>query len=317
MSGNIDVKRAILAKIEGTYGTDSTPSGGSNAMLVKNLQVVPLEAQYASREGIALPAMGRFSSKTANVMASVSFDVEMTGANAAGTAPPYGCLLRACNLSETIVANTSVTYAPHSNQAASEGVSIYAHTDGMRQKILGWRGSVAAVFANEDIPVFRFRGMGFYSTPTDTALPSLTLTPWQAPLPMNRTNTPTIGVHSYAAGLWNATFDLGNQVNFVPFPGTNGSNQFMIVDRRPVGSVELELPTIAEKDYFSIVASGATGSTSIVHGTAAGNIVTITAAQSRLTNPRYGNQRGVKTLQMDLELAPSNSLNDEISIAFT
>ena len=35
---------AILAKVEGTYGTDSTPTGAANAVLVSNLSINPLDA---------------------------------------------------------------------------------------------------------------------------------------------------------------------------------------------------------------------------------------------------------------------------------
>jgi hypothetical protein len=35
-------KRLIVAKIESTYGTDPTPTG-ANAILVRNLEITPLE----------------------------------------------------------------------------------------------------------------------------------------------------------------------------------------------------------------------------------------------------------------------------------
>lgn len=309
----IDERRVILAKIEGTYGVDPTPTGAANAMLAKNIQWRPFVGGYANRADVALPALGRFSSKTAIKTIELEFDVEMTGGGAAGTAPPYGPLLRACGLAETLSGGVSATYAPIST--AFESVAIYANIDGLQQKLLGWRGSVAALLRNEDIPVFHFRGVALYAVPTDTALPSLTLTPWSAPLPMNKTNTTPITLHGYSCGLQEADFDLANAFNYQSFPG--GSEQVFIVNRAPTGRAVIEHPTIAQKDYFSIADSGATGSFTLTHGTVAGNKVQITAAQSRITNPRRGLVRGISTLEMDLELAPSNSLNDEISIVVT
>lgn len=313
MSGAIETKRAVLGKIESPYGTDSTPTGAANAILVKNLNFDPMKLSYASRDDVVLPVFGKLSSKTAHKWNEIGFDVEVSGAAAAGTAPPYGALLRACGLSETVVPSTSVTYAPVSSSL--ESASIYANKDGMLSKFLGSRGNAALVFENEQIPVWRFNFASLYTAPADVALPSLTLSGHQAPQPMNKTLTTSISLHGYSCGLWAATFNLGNVFGYVPFPG--GSEQVFITDRKGSGSVEIEYPTVAQKDFHALVDSGATGSFSLVHGTGAGKILTVTAGQVRLTNPRSSNRRGVRTLILDLEAAPSNSLNDEFSFAHT
>lgn len=97
-------KRSILAKIESSYGVDSTPTGAANAILVKNLNVTPLAAASVSRDNIR-SYMGGFDNLTANAHVECDFEVEIAGAGAAGTAPAYGALLRACALSETILAS--------------------------------------------------------------------------------------------------------------------------------------------------------------------------------------------------------------------
>jgi|CXWL01.1.fsa_nt_gi hypothetical protein len=314
MSAALAVKRHLLAKIESTYATDPTPVVGSNAMIVKNLQgPSPVSLSYASRQGIALQSFGRLSSKTAFTWREVSFDVEVGGASAAGTAPPYGPLLRACGLAETIVPSTSVTYAPIS--AALESVTLYGNRDGMQYKMTGCRGSVSLAFDAEQIPVYRFRFIGLYAVATDTAMSALTLSAWQTPKPMNKTNTTSISLHSYACGLWSAQIDLANVLNYVPFPG--GSEQVFITDREPSASATIEYPTMAQKDFDSIVVSGATGSFTFVHGSGAGTILTVTAAQARLTNPRDGDVKGVRTYSVDMELAPTLALNNELSLAYT
>lgn len=313
MSAAIAVKRHILAKIEATYNTDPVPTVGSDAMIVKNLQgPTPVSLSYAPREDVVLQGLGALSAKTAHTWREISFDVEVSGASAAGTAPPYGPLLRASGLGQTIVALTSVTYAPVSS--AFESVTIYGNRDGMQYKMTGCRGTVQLAFDNESIPVYRFRFIGHYSAATDTALAALTLTAWQIPLPMNRTNTVSIQLHSYACGLWSAALALGNNLQYVPFPG--GSNQVFITQRRPTGSVVIEHPTIAEKDYHGIVVSGAEGNFTLAHGSGAGKVLTVTAAQARLTNPRDGEMRGIRTLAMDMELAPTLALNNEISLQY-
>lgn len=314
MTEAVDKKRAILVKIESSYGSDPSATGGSNALLARIGGWRPQQSVYASRSGIAIPALGEFAGKTAYQWAELDLEVEVSGAAAAGTAPPYGPLLRAAGMSETIVANTSVTYAPIS--ASHESAAVYANVDGMRQLLLGWRSGLGISFRNEEIPFYRFGGKGLYATPTDTALPALTLTGHQGPVPVNRSNTTTSSLHSYTVGLEELDIDLGLEVVYKSTPG--GTNKMLIVNRKPTGRITIEHPTLAQKDYNAIVASGATGALSIVHtGGAAGKILTLTASQVRLTNPVPGNNRGVRTLSMDLEFAPSNSLNDELSLAYT
>lgn len=313
MSGAVEEKRAVIAKIEGTYGTDSVPTGGANAIIVKNLDWTPLSPGYAARDNLALPYLGRFASKTAIKRGMIEFDVELTGAAAAGTAPPWGALMRACGMSETVSGGVSVTYAPIS--AAFESVSLYANIDGLQQKLLGCRGSAALRFRNEEIPLVHFRLLSLYAVPTDTALPTLTLTAHQQPVPVNKTTLVTSSLHTYSFGFQEADVDVGNVFDYQSFP--NGSEQVFVTDRAPSGRVLMEHPTIAQKDFYSLVDSAATGTLTLAFGATGGNRCTITAAQTRLTNPRRSAVRGISTLELGLELAPSNAGNDEFSIAFT
>ena len=97
-------KRLIVAKIESTYGTDPTPTG-ANAILVRNLEITPLEAETVNRD-LVRPYLGASDQLLAQTRVSMTFEVEMAGSGTAGTAPAYGPLLKACgwpsmNWSET------------------------------------------------------------------------------------------------------------------------------------------------------------------------------------------------------------------------
>ena len=50
MASVLTRRRLILAKIESTYGTDSSPTGSSNAILVRNLEIQPLVAETVNRD---------------------------------------------------------------------------------------------------------------------------------------------------------------------------------------------------------------------------------------------------------------------------
>ena len=51
-------KRLLLAKLETTVGTDPTPVVGSDAILVRNIEVTPLEVDTVNRELIR-PFLGQ------------------------------------------------------------------------------------------------------------------------------------------------------------------------------------------------------------------------------------------------------------------
>jgi hypothetical protein len=55
----------------------------------------------------------------------------------------------------------------------------------------------------------------------------------------------------------------------------------------------------------------------MVHGTTAGNIVTIGAPNVQIVSPTYGESDGISTLQMGLSMVPGSGGNDEFTIAVT
>ena len=163
-------KRLILLESEGTYGTDPTPTG-VDAVLVRDLNITPLQSDTVSRD-LVRPYLGASEQLLANTRVEVTFSVELAGSGAAGTAPRYGKALLACGMAETVVASTSVTYAPVS--ASFGSCTIYYNIDGVRHKVTGARGTFALGGAVGEIPTIDFTFTGIYNAPTDTALPSVT-----------------------------------------------------------------------------------------------------------------------------------------------
>ena len=76
--------------------------------------------------------------------------------------------------------------------------------------------------------------------------------------------------------------------------------------------------TIATKDYFAAALNdGATGNLTFLHGTTAGNRVTLTAARADLGDPSYGDTDGIAMLNLPYTAIPSATGNDEFTLAFT
>lgn len=103
-------KSTLLAKIESVYGTDPTPTGSANAMLVKNLTVNPIEAELVDRNLIR-PFFGNGGSLLAQKYVTAEFEVEYVGSGTPGVAPAFDSLLRACAFTKAsnTAAITSIT----------------------------------------------------------------------------------------------------------------------------------------------------------------------------------------------------------------
>lgn len=304
-------KAIILAKIESVYGTDSTPTGAANAVLVRNVNLNPLDAQFVDR-ALVRPYLGNSERLPAAKSAALEFEVEIAGGGAAGTAPKYGPLLRACGLSETISAGVSVTYAPVS--AAFEAVTIYMNQDGVLHKLTGARGNVSLSLNALQIPVYKFRFVGIYTQPTDTAQPSPDFTAFVKPLVVNKVNTPTFTLHTFAGVLQQLELDLANQIVFRSLVGFEGVLQ---TDRQASGRVSMEATTVAAKNWWAAIEAATTGALALTHGIAAGNTVALAAPNLQITDPTYADSDGIVMLNANAALIPSSAGNNELTITVT
>ena len=307
-------KRTVLVKSEATYGTDSTPAG-SDAVQVRNLEVTPVESDVLSRDLIR-PYLGASPQLIANTRVQVTFEVEYAGSGTLGTAPRYGSLLKSCGFSETVVASTSVTYAPVSTSFSS--VTIYYSTDGVRHKVTGARGTYTLNLTANQIPVINFTMTGNYVAPTDTADPTPTFTAQATPKIFNDTNTTAFTLFSETdLPLQSCQLDIGNEVVYREL--VNSDKEVTIVNRSGSGSLIIEMPTLASHDFFADAVASTTGNLSIVHGTTAGNIITLASAANAVSlgAPSYSEDSGVVMLNLPYTLVPSTSGNDEFTLAYT
>ena len=304
-------KRLILVKTEATYGTDSSPTG-TDALLVRNLDITPLSGDVVSRDLIR-PYLGNFDQLIAQNSVAINFEVELAGSGTAGTAPKYDAILKACGLAATIVASTSVTYAPVS--ASFSSATIYFNVDGVLHKLTGCRGSMNMSCAVGAIPTLAFNLTGVYNAPTDTAQPSVTYSAQATPLVFREGNTSSFSFFSYSGVLQSVDFNLANDLVYREMVG--GTKETLITDRKPAGTVMIEAPTIATKDFFATALASSTGNLTFLHGTTAGNRVTFLASQVDVINPTYQDQDSIMMLSVPYVAIPTTAGNNEFSLAFT
>ena len=300
-------KVALLAMVETTYGTDPVPTGATNAMLVQNVKLTPLNGGTVKRP-LLWPYFGAVPQIQVNTNVKLDFDVEVAGAGAAGTAAPYGPLLQSCGMSQTLTASVSAVYQPVS--ASISSATIYFYQDGQFHKLTGARGTVSFNFKKAAIPIMTFSFLGQYNAPSSVANPTLTLTGFQTPLPCNTVNTPTFTLQGFACVAESLTVDLANTLIY---RAMIGQDYALISDRDPKGKASIEAPALATQNFFTSAKANTTGALALTHGTTAGNIVQIAAPVVQVFNPAYAYADGVVMLGMDLSFQP-NAGNDELVI---
>ena len=305
-------KRLILIETEVTYGTDAAPTG-TEAVLVRDLNITPQQSDTVNRDLIR-PYLGASEILLANTRVECTFSVELAGSGVAGTAPQYGKALQACGLSETIVATTSVTYAPVSS--SFDSVTIHYNIDGVRHKVTGARGTFVLNTSVGEIPTIDFTFTGVYNAPDDSALPTATYANQATPLIFKNGNTDTFSLLGYSGCLQSVSMDLGNTLVYRELIGCD--KEVLITDRASNGTVVIELPTIAEKDYFTAaLTDGSLGDLTFQHGTVAGNIVDFASSRIDIGDVSYSDQDGIAMLNMPYTAIPSTAGNDEFTLVYT
>ena len=307
----LERKRVILLELESSYGTDPTPTG-ADAILVSDLSITPQASDVVPRDLIR-PYLGSSRQLLANTKVECAFSVELAGSTAAGTAPRVGKALRACGFSETVAANTSVTYAPVSG--SFESATIYYNVDGVLHKTTGCRGSWALEASVGEIPKLNFAFQGIYVAPTDAALPTVTYGAQATPLIFKNGNTTGFQLLSYAGALQSVNFDAGVTTQYMELVG--GTKEVLITDRNSTGSVTLEAVTVATKDYFAAALTDTSlGNLTFTHGTAAGNIVQFASTKIDIGDVSYTELNGVVMAEIPVTACPSTSGNEEFTLVY-
>lgn len=311
---------AILAGIETTYGVDMVPTGLANAMLVSNISINPLNAQYADR-ALVRPFMGGSDQLVGTAFKEATFEVELVGSGTAGTAPAWGPLLRACAFSQTLTASTRVDYLPITT--AQESVTIYAFSDGVRHVLRGARGTVQFRAVVGEIPRMIFRFQGIDGGDTAVTNPAVTLTAFLQPQAVNDANTGDVtfgGTHSPtgAPAIVGGTvypsqgleIDMALAVNFTPMLGQETID---ITDRQANGNTTLDLTEAQEVTLLGNVRNATLSSIGLLHGTVTGRRSLLWLPSAQLTNPSKADVNGKLVQRFDLRALPSSG-NDEVRV---
>lgn len=308
----------ILAKVETTAGTDATPTGADNALLISNMSITPLEAQNVDR-AVVRGYLGASEQLVGTANKKVSFDVELAGSGAAATAPAWGALLQACAFAEAALTTPNrVEYTPVSD--AFKTATIYYYDSGVLHKLLGAMGAVKLSAKVGEIPKLSFEFTGLDGGDTAAANATPTLTAWKTPVVMAKANVVDITLGcSYSAGalsggtVYNSTgleLDSANQVSFNPMLNAETVD---IADRPMGGALQLDLTAAQEVTFMGTVKANTLQGLGFTIGTAAGNKIILFAPAVQLITPAKAELNGKRVQGYSLRLCPLAG-NDELRI---
>lgn len=176
----------LLAKMETTEATDSVPTGAANAILCTQLSIEPLAGQAVDLAYVR-PYFGKSPSMRVEDYMVINLTVDFAGTATAGTAAPWGPLLRACGMQETLTAaaitgsaqagsTTTLTLAA----GASATDNIYNGADlvitsgtgsGQTRNIIAYNGTTKVATVDRVFSPAPAAASGYSISPNATYLP--------------------------------------------------------------------------------------------------------------------------------------------------
>jgi len=304
----------LMAKLETTYGTSSSPTG-TEAIRVRDPKLTVLDAKAIARPSLD----GQFGEALPDIMAElkmgVGFGVEAVGSGAAGTTPSYGIFLQAAGMSVATVAATSNTYSFASS--AADSVSLYHDWDGNKHAGVGGRTkSWELKMTAGEVPLFTFDVPAIYVPPVDATSPTPTYSNMAAPVACNSTNTPTFSIFGYSACIIDFSLKCDNTHQFYDFMGC--SPKFDILDRAITGSIKIQRPKgLSEKDFYAAAVASTSGAISLTHNTVAGNRLAVSLPKVQLGAPSQDDASGLAALTLPFTVRRTPGSSDAGTIAFT
>ncbi|RMF15192.1 MAG: hypothetical protein D6757_05020 [Alphaproteobacteria bacterium] len=302
--------KVIAAKIETNYAVDPVPNPATDAMLVENLSLTPLEANEIVPDGVVRSSFGaELAIALTGKQVKIEFDVPYQGAGTPGGVPFFGTLLRGAGFAQVVTGGVSCAY--NTVTGGEESLTIQLWRDGIVHKAVGCRGDWSLKLDAGGRLMQHFAFTGLYQPVADAALPAATLPP-RREIPVDAANTPTFTLMGTALALKSLEIKRANDVQFQQLVN---DTRVDILGRKPEGSATVRESLTASFNAWQMAEAGTTGALSLVHGNTAGNIVEINCPNVQIGKPGLGAENGVSMLTLPLRIASTSpSANDDIQL---
>lgn len=308
--------RVLLAKIESTYGTDSVPVVGTDALDASNVKV--REVPDILERDVVRGDLSPIAPVVGQKKMEITFSTELKGSGALGTAPAIGDLFQACGYAETVSAGSSVVYLPTSS--AMKGVTIYVYDNQdtgntLLRKLVGCRGTFRLQAEAGKFAKIEWTFTGFYTAPSDVSAPSAAT--YESTIPAVVESAAFTLNSNTSLVVQQLTIEQNNQVeDRDDISGTNsGLKEIIITGRKPGGTFNPEQVLVATYDFYADWAASTARALSVIVGTVAGNKITITAPKVTIDSFDDDNRNGILTKNVPFRMS-RNSGNDELRFSF-
>lgn len=190
LAPNLSRMTTVLAKVETTYGTSSSPAAASDAMLIfgdgasvytPNISLI----DYQALTGSVTRQPMKSGAKTASVTLNTCLMVSHPGGGSAGLTTFFDPLLAGCGLvssddsspvtTRTWKPNTTVDVTPNETPDIDvdlDSVCFEVYADQILHKVNGAMGSFSLTANAGDIPRLNFQFQGKYVSPQYSEMPT-------------------------------------------------------------------------------------------------------------------------------------------------
>lgn len=320
----------LLAKIESTYGTDPTPVVGSNAVLVTEFTMKPMQAMNDKRR--LGPSFSSYGWAPGSRMCEYSITCPLIGGGDPGggalAEPHFSALLQAAGmgLASTGSPVDTHTYTPDSTSAqVSVTLYLYVFVDGHANcELFEANGCVhnAKINATAGEPVtITFEGKGLFVKPVSVSAASAPTYTHPKDSMVAKNATLTFG--GTARVVRDFELDLGMEPTERPSIGSGVDGYAGFYLSRDLGgsitgnfTVEMELQS--SYDRWAAVDAGTEAAFVLTLDSADGDRANITASGLQLGSPEPDFTPGVNTYKQPFALIQQTDAGDDaLSIAIS
>lgn len=221
---------------------------------------------------------------------ALSFKTYVHGAALATTPAAFAPLFKSCLRGQSIAA--AVTHAI--DQAATGSSTMYFWMDGTLHAVVGARGSLKFSATAKQLPYIEWTFTGLYVPPAAAAKPATDFSGWLKPAPVGVEHTSCL-LDGTAVKLISLEYDQANQVEYQEYVG---HQEIIISDCQPKAKMVFEAPALGTFNPFAQALAEGEHTFSITHG-AAPNRFRWTTTRLQLGRPKYGDQQGTLTYELD------------------
>ncbi len=296
-------KTLITAAINaGAYGQDAIDNGATPvAIQTSGLEITPIEGSEIDRE-LDNDQLGNSPVMLIGTHVKASGSVELAGSGDATTPPAYQILINAAgyDIAPTL---DSVDYQRITDNSEPDATFI-VYKDGAYHKIKGARVNFSTSLKIGELPKLNFEITGLYNGIVEGALPAADFSAFIKPVPVGSTHTSVTLAGNQVKML---EFEL-NENNEIAYDENTVEEAVYLTDFKPDGKLVIEAPSLSTLNPFDLALKEQLTTLAVTHGTAAGNIVEISAAEIQIGRPTYGDKDGRMTYDIPFRVIGSHTL---------